>query len=81
MGLGMEEVVAIYCKKINGNGEGTMFFQDIRGEVDNVGAGNRSWGKTFRLPLKQFGKWAVDSNAATDISRGDKTVGVIVGLK
>ena len=48
----MEEVVDIYCKEINGNDDGTMFFQDIRGKVDNGGAGNKSWGNTFGLPLK-----------------------------
>ena len=66
---------------IKGNGDGTMFFQDIRGEVDNGGAGNRSWGNTFGLPLNQFGKWAIYSNAATDISRGDGTIGVVLGLE
>ena len=76
----MEEVVAVYCKEINGNGDGTMFFQDIREEVDNGGAGNRIRGDTFGLPLKQFWKWAIYKNAVTDFSRGDRTVGVVVGL-
>ena len=74
----MEEVVAVYCKEINGNGDGTMFFQDIRGEVDNGGAGNRSWGNTFGLPLKQFGKWAIYSIAATDISSGIIIIIIII---
>ena len=77
----MEEVVAVYRKEINGNGDVTMFFQDIRGEVDNGGAGNRSWGSTFGHPLKQFGKWAIYSNVTTDISSGNRTVGVVVGLE
>ena len=55
----MGEVVVVYCKEINDNGDGTMFFQDIRREVDNSGAGNRGWGNTLGLPLKQFGKWAI----------------------
>ena len=77
----MEEVVAVYCKEINGNDDVTMFFQDIRREVDNGGTWNMGWGNTFGLPLELFGKWAIYSYAATDISRGDRTIGVIVGLK
>ena len=77
----MEEVIAVYCKEINGNGDGTMLFQDIRRKVDNDGAGNRSWGNTFGLSLKQFGKRTIDSNAAMDINSGNRTVGVVVGLE
>ena len=77
----MEEVDAAYRKEINDNGDGTMFFQDIRRKVDNGGATNRSWGNMFGLPLKQFGKWAIYSNAATNISSGNRTVGVVVGLE
>ena len=46
-----------------------MFFQDIRGEVDNGGAGNRSWGNMFGLPLKQFVQCVL---SAVDQLRGMK---------
>ena len=77
----MKEIIAIYRKEINGYGNGAMLFQDIRGKIDNSGAGNRSWGNALGLSLKQFGKRTIDSNAAADISRCDRTIGVIVGLE
>ena len=74
----MEEIVAVDCKVINGNGDGAMLFQDIGRKVDNGGAGNRSKGNTFGLPLKQFGRRTINSNAATDISSSNRTVCVVV---
>ena len=70
-----------YRKKIDGNGDGTMFFQDIRRNVDNSGARNRGWSDTLGFPFKQFGKGTVNSNAATDISSSNRIVGVVVGLE
>ena len=63
----MEEVVDIYCKEINGNGDGIMFFRDIRGKVDNGGGGNRSWGNMFGLPLKQFVQCVLRPNRPSSI--------------
>ena len=77
----MKEIIAVHCKEINGNGNGAMLFQDIRRKVDNSGAWNWSWGNMLCLSLKQFGKWAIYSNAAADIGSGGRTVGVIVGLE
>ena len=65
----------------DGIGDGTMLFQDIRRKIDNSGARNRGWNDTLGFPLKQFGKGSVNSNAATDISSGNRTVVVVVGLE
>ncbi len=77
----MKEIIANRRKEINGNGDGAMRFQDIRGKVKNSGARNWSWGNTLGLSLKQFRKRTIDSNAVADISRGDRTIGVVIGLE
>jgi len=77
----MKEIIAVHRKEINGNGNGAMLSQDIRGKVDNSGAWNWSWGNTLGLSLEQFGKRTIDSNATADIGSGDRTIGVVVGLE